>query len=148
MIENILVPIDFSKNSVDIFKYAQKHTNLFEAKTTVLYVAESLKAYEGFAIPHLSLPKLEDELIASAERKMEFFLEDCLDQLDNYEGIVLLGEAAESIVDYANKASINLIIMGTHGHKGIEKVLFGSVAKRVVENAPCPVLTINPYKKY
>jgi nucleotide-binding universal stress UspA family protein len=36
--------------------------------------------------------------------------------------------------------------MGTHGYKGLEKVMFGSVAEKVVKTAPCPVLTINPYK--
>jgi nucleotide-binding universal stress UspA family protein len=39
-----------------------------------------------------------------------------------------------------------MIIMGTHGYKGLEKVMFGSVAEKVVKTAPCPVLTINPYK--
>lgn len=39
-----------------------------------------------------------------------------------------------------------MIILGTHGRKGLEKALFGSVADRVVKNSPVPVLTINPYK--
>jgi nucleotide-binding universal stress UspA family protein len=41
---------------------------------------------------------------------------------------------------------MDLIIMGTHGYKGLEKVMFGSVAEKVVRSSPCAVLTINPYK--
>jgi nucleotide-binding universal stress UspA family protein len=42
--------------------------------------------------------------------------------------------------------SFDLIIIGTHGHKGLEKMLLGSVAEKVVKLAPCPVLTINTYR--
>ena len=47
---------------------------------------------------------------------------------------------------YAENEGIDLIVMGTHGYKGFEKILFGSVAGKVVKSAPCPVLIINPYK--
>jgi nucleotide-binding universal stress UspA family protein len=41
---------------------------------------------------------------------------------------------------------MDLVIMGTHGYKGLEQAIFGSVARKVVKNSPVPVLTINPYK--
>ena len=40
---------------------------------------------------------------------------------------------------------VDLVIMGTHGRKGLERIIFGSVAERVVKNSPIPVLTVNPY---
>jgi nucleotide-binding universal stress UspA family protein len=59
--------------------------------------------------------------------------------------IVLMGDVSEQIVDYATEIQADLIIMGTHGYKGLEKIMFGSVADKVVRSALCPVTTINPY---
>jgi len=56
-----------------------------------------------------------------------------------------MGDVAEQIVEFAATNKGDLIVMGTHGYKGLEKIMFGSVADKVVRSAPCPVLTINPY---
>jgi nucleotide-binding universal stress UspA family protein len=58
---------------------------------------------------------------------------------------VFMGDVGEKIVEYANEVEADLIIMGTHGYKGLEKIMFGSVADKVVRAAACPVMTINPY---
>jgi nucleotide-binding universal stress UspA family protein len=58
-----------------------------------------------------------------------------------------LGDAAEEVLNYVRSEGIDLVIMGTHGRKGLEKVVFGSVAERVVQKSPVPVLTINPHSK-
>ena len=58
---------------------------------------------------------------------------------------VFMGEVPEKIVEYSREVKADLIIMGTHGYKGLEKIMFGSVADKVVRSATCPVLTINPY---
>ncbi len=52
---------------------------------------------------------------------------------------------AQAIVDYASAHACDLIVMGTHGRRGLSRLTLGSVAERVVKTAPCPVLTINPY---
>ncbi|MGE3513217.1 MAG: universal stress protein, partial [Vicinamibacterales bacterium] len=49
---------------------------------------------------------------------------------------------AAAIVEYANEAHVDLIIIGTHGRGGVAKLLMGSVAERVVRTANCPVLTV------
>jgi nucleotide-binding universal stress UspA family protein len=58
---------------------------------------------------------------------------------------VFMGDVGEKIVEYANEIEADLIVMGTHGYKGLEKIMFGSVADKVVRSAACPVMTINPY---
>ena len=60
------------------------------------------------------------------------------------EGQVLIGYAAEEILTRANDEGADLIVMGTHGRKGIDRILFGSVAEKVVKNASMPVLTVRP----
>jgi nucleotide-binding universal stress UspA family protein len=52
----------------------------------------------------------------------------------------------DTIVDTARGEEADLIIIATHGTKGLEKILLGSVTERVLQQAPCPVLTMNPYK--
>jgi len=59
---------------------------------------------------------------------------------------VVAGDASEEIINYIESQGIDLIIMGTHGRKGLDKVMFGSVAERGVKTSPVPVLVVNPYK--
>jgi nucleotide-binding universal stress UspA family protein len=85
-----------------------------------------------------------------AEERMEKFVEEMEAvfkelKLSEVTHKVLMGDVAEQIVDYATEIVADMIIMGTHGYKGLEKVMFGSVADKVVRSALCPVTTINPY---
>jgi nucleotide-binding universal stress UspA family protein len=57
------------------------------------------------------------------------------------------GDPAEEILKYIAQEKVDLVIMGTHGRKGLDRVLFGSVANEVVKKSPVPVLTINPYRQ-
>ncbi|HSH13307.1 MAG TPA: universal stress protein, partial [Desulfurivibrionaceae bacterium] len=88
----------------------------------------------------------EEELFRGATEKMEKFLAENLKAGVPCESKILQGDVAETLINFATENKISLIIMATHGYKGLEKVLFGSVAERVVKTAPCPVLTINPYQ--
>ena len=88
--------------------------------------------------------------MTGAEQRMDSFLEEMSEVMSQL-GIkdithkVLMGDVAEQIVDYATEIRADMIIMGTHGYKGLEKIMFGSVADKVVRSAICPVTTINPY---
>jgi len=93
-------------------------------------------------VPHMPVAKFEEEMVQAAEQKMENFLAG----QKNIEAKVLVGDVAEEIIRHTEESSVDLIVMGTHGYKGLEKVMFGSVAEKVVRSSPCPVLTINPYK--
>ena len=90
----------------------------------------------------MPVAKFEEEMVQAAEEKMKSFLVG----QENIEAKVLVGDVAEEIIRHTEESGMDLIVMGTHGYKGIEKVMFGSVAEKVVRSSPCPVLTINPYK--
>ena len=145
-IKKILVPIDFSENSKKILQDAVTRAGQLDAKVMVIYVVEGLEKFAGLSIPHISLAEFEKELVQSATNKLERFLEENLDPSVAHESKVLNGDIVENINTCAESEGVDMIIMGTHGFKGLEKALFGSVAERVVKTAPCPVLTINPYK--
>ncbi|WP_335999981.1 universal stress protein [Halorientalis halophila] len=60
------------------------------------------------------------------------------------EETILVGVPHRAIVDYVEDEGIDLVVMGTHGRRGLKRVLLGSVAERVVRTSPCPVMTIRP----
>ena len=145
-IKKIMVPVDFSENSTKILKSALFFANKCSATITIVYVLQSFEDYEGFFIPHMPVAQFENEMLENAKTKMNSFIRENLAPETPHETRVLSGDIAEELLNYAEKNAIDLIVMGTHGYKGVEKILFGSVAAQVVKNAPCPVMVINPYK--
>jgi len=143
-INTILVPVDFSDQAPKLLRAATYLANRLSARLDIVYVVESLHRYGGLTVPHVSFAALEDELRASAERKMATFLEDNLDAPVPHRAQILHGEAAEEITAHARANGSDLIMIATQGFRGLERAIFGSVAERVLKNAPCPVLTINP----
>ena len=141
-VKKILVPVDFSENSKKILEAAGYFSEMCKAQLNVVFVVQSFDDYSGFFVPHMPVAKFEEEMVQAAEQKMEAFLEDS----KGVEAKVLIGDVAEEIIRYAEESNMDMIIMGTHGYKGLEKVMFGSVAAKVVRSSPCPVMTINPYK--
>jgi nucleotide-binding universal stress UspA family protein len=141
-IKKVLVPVDFSENSKKILDAAGYIKGVCQAELHVVFVVQSFEDYSGFFVPHMPIAKFEDEMVQAAEQKMDKFLEGN----KNIDSKVLVGDVAEEIIRHAEDSGMDLIIMGTHGYKGLEKVMFGSVAEKVVRSSPCPVLTINPYK--
>jgi nucleotide-binding universal stress UspA family protein len=145
-VKKILVPIDFSENSKKILQHAVAEAEKSDATIMVAYVVEGLEKYSALSVPHISFEELGKDLIKSAENKMERFLYENLDESLRYESKILYGEITEQLTSLAKSEGIDMIVIGTHGFKGLEKVLFGSVAEKVTKTAPCPVVTINPYQ--
>ena len=141
-IRKILVPVDFSDNSKKVLDAAVFLAEKCDAAIYVVFVVQTFEDYSGFFVPHMPMIQFEEELVKSAEQKMGMFVE-CGDVAATK---VLTGDVAEEIVGFARQEKIDMIVMGTHGYKGLEKVMFGSVADKVVRSASCPVLTINPYR--
>ena len=145
-IKNILVPIDFSENAPKILRSAITVAKKSDARLTVVFVVQSIEDYSGFFVPHMPITQFEEEMVGGANKKMESFIEENMDPSVPHSAKVLIGDVAEEILKLAEDEKFDMIVMGTHGYKGLEKVLFGSIAEKVVKRAPCPVLTVNPYK--
>lgn len=141
-IKKILVPVDFSENSKKILETAGYFSGKCEAQIHVVFVVQSFDDYSGFFVPHMPVAQFEEEMVQAAEQKMKKFLIG----FKNVEAKVLVGDVSEEIIRHAEESGMDMIIMGTHGYKGLEKVMFGSVAEKVVRSSPCPAMAINPYK--
>jgi nucleotide-binding universal stress UspA family protein len=143
-IQKIIVPVDFHQHTDDLAEFAVGIATKLEAKITFVHVAEYAISYTEFSPESYKL--LDQSIRVHADNKMAALLEKSKKTLPECEGVVLRGDVADNLVAYANDNNIDLIIMGTHGARGIEKILLGSVAERVLKRASCPVLAFNPYK--
>lgn len=142
-IKKILCAVDLSEHSKDVAAYAVLLAKGLGASVIVVYTAPSLSQYVGFHVPPNTIENFVGEIVTGAEKSMEAFV------AENFAGIeargqVLIGYAAEENLNRAHAEKVDIIVMGTHGRKGIDRILFGSVAEKVVKNADMPVLTIRP----
>ena len=142
----ILFPVDLSEVSPKIVPYVRDMEAWFDAEIHLLFVARILQHFTSIYVPHPSVNKFEAEIVKGAEKKLQEFVDEHF-QADSPKTRVLLGDPAEEILKYAQSEGIDLIIIGTHGRKGLEHIIFGSVAERVVKKSQVPVLTVNPYGK-
>ncbi|QJB56374.1 universal stress protein [Pseudodesulfovibrio sp. zrk46] len=142
-IKKILCAVDFSDYSPMVAEYAAMVGNCVGAKIVVLYVAPSLSQYVGFHVPPSSIESFVGEIVTGAEDTMNEFVKDNFNDL-NVEGKVVTGYPAEEVLAIAEAENADMIVMGTHGRKGIDRILFGSVAEKVVKSSPVPVLTVRP----
>lgn len=142
-IKKILCAVDFSDYSRQVADYARTIAESFDAKVICLYAAPSLNQYVGFHVPPSSIENFVGEIVSGAEETMNNFISENFEGV-NVEARVVTGYAAEEILGVADGEDVDMIIMGTHGRRGIDRILFGSVAEKVVKSARCPVLTIRP----
>jgi nucleotide-binding universal stress UspA family protein len=143
-IEKILFPIDFAEHFETLLPWVSTFVNSFDATLYALFVTQDLGDFSSFHVPHGNLQQFQEEALKAAQRKMSLTAKEALKAFKKVEARVAQGSPAEKIIETAKKEGIDLIIMGTHGRKGLERAIFGSVCDKVVRTAPCPVLTINP----
>jgi len=140
--EKILTAIDFSESSDFAFEYALTLARQFQAELTVMHVINEPVDLRGFYVPHISFEQLEKEIEEGAEKMMEKFCQTKMGDFTRYTTAVVAGIPYEEILRKAEETGASLIVLGTHGRTGIDHLIFGSTAERVVRSAACPVLTI------
>jgi len=143
-IEKILFPLDFAESYDALLPWVSTFVAKFDATLYVLFVTQDLSSFSTFYVPHENIQSFQEQTEAAANKKMAAAVKEHFQKFPKLESRVLTGDPAAKIIELAKKEKIDLIIMGAHGRKGLERVFFGSVADAVVTGAPCPVLTIHP----
>jgi len=143
-VKKILFPLDFAEHYDSLLPWVSTFVEKFGATLYVVFVTQDLSGYSAFYVPHGNIQSFQAEAQAAAEKRMAELVKEHLQSFPQVETRVLQGSAAEKILELAQQEGIDLIIMGAHGRKGLERALFGSVADKVVTGARCPVLTIHP----
>lgn len=139
----IVTAIDFSENSDHAFDYALTLARTFNAHLTVMHVINEPVDLRGFYVPHISFEQLEKEIEESARSMMEKFCNEKMIDFNNFSTSLVTGIPCDEIVSKARELNASLIVVGTHGRTGLDHIIFGSTAERVVRTAPCPVLTVH-----
>ena len=141
-IKKILVPIDFSDYSKNALKYAVQFAKHFNAKMYLIYVVEPVIYPADFSMGQVAIPSTDIDLSKRAEEELNNLAKTAIDPALKVECIIKTGKPFVEINDTAAEKDVDLIIIATHGHTGVEHMLFGSTAEKVVRKAPCPVLTL------
>jgi nucleotide-binding universal stress UspA family protein len=140
--QRILVPADFSERSQSALVLATSLARDCGATLMIVYVQEppvQLSAEGG--MPFVDVPVATEALKEELERIVP------TDPQVPCEHHLLIGAPATEIVRFARQENADLIVMNTHGRKGLSHLLMGSVAEAVVRHAPCPVLTMKTPKE-
>ena len=139
--KQILVPTDFGAMSDAALDYAVELARPLGATIQLVHVFEppALDLPEGMLA---GLADASGRVLKSAEAALESAIESRADEKVAITSTIRQGRAWREIVDAARELDAGLIVMATHGRKGLERALMGSVAEKVVRTAPCPVLTL------
>lgn len=145
-VEKILFPTELREYSSKILPFVISMSEKYNSTIYLLHVIEDFSKWGGFYIPHISLDLYQKEAMEAAEKLMDKVCRQQMQGCPNFERIIRSGDPAAEIMKTTESEDIDLVVMGTHGYKGLEHAIFGSVAEKVVKNSAVPVLTINPYK--
>ena len=140
--KSILFATDFSESSDHAFEYAYTVAKSFGARLLVLHVINELVDLRGFYVPHISIDKLEEEMAESAQKMMDKFIDSHAQGYGKIQPIVAPGIPYDEILKKSEEESVDMIVLGTHGRTGLDHVLFGSTAEKVVRKSTIPVMTI------
>jgi len=144
--KKILFPVDLSQTSAEIIPFVTTMAKTFQSDLHLLFVARVFKYYDTIYVPPVSIVEFEEKVVEGGKKRLDEFVEEHLKDCCVTLARVVPGDPAEEIIKYVDEEGIDLVIMGTHGRKGLDRILFGSVAAHVVTRSSAPVMTVNPHR--
>ena len=138
----IVVPTDFSEQSLTALDYAVGLAESYDARLKVVFVNEPGLKIADMAWVGIDERSMSEQQATDARRSIEKTVLERVPTKITTDAEILYGEAVGKIIEYASNVNADLIVMATHGRTGVSHVLLGSVAEQVVRKAPCPVLTL------
>jgi len=144
---NILFPVDLSPASPKIVPYVKTMAEKFGSDIYLLFVARNLKYFADMYVPDPSILTFEREILEGSVKRLNEFKEKYFQNKHTVHVKVVSGDPAGEILYYISNQDVDMVIMGTHGRKGLDKIVFGSVADRIVKASIVPVFLVNPYRE-
>lgn len=142
-IKKILFAVDLTEDLPDAAEYAAWLAKQLDAEVVVLNVTPDAAHFSGFIISPDYTKDFVSQLENGARQAMEEFLPKYFSDV-KATGIVMQGDPAEEIMACAEENDMDLIVMASHGRKGIDRLLLGSVVQKVAKYALQPLLTVRP----
>jgi nucleotide-binding universal stress UspA family protein len=146
-IQTMLVATDLSAASAPATSYAFYLARSLNARLYIIYVVPEddvrvITAISGHLQSEVTPTSLVDTFYAEADKRLGQLIEDALATDLVQERLIVTGQPAATILSWAAVKHVQLIIVGSHGRSGITRFLMGSVAERVLREAPCAVLVV------
>ena len=148
-IERILFPTDLSDATARLAPLVKQIAELFYSELHVISVVANPISKDIISHDLVEFPDFHEyqkELIGALEKKLTSFVQNSFPELKNKKTSIVTGDPAEGILKYAKNNSIDLIIMGSITKPGLAEKIFGGTVYKVMANATCPVMTVNPFK--
>ena len=144
-VQTIIVPVDFSKTTEKLVEYAMYMALQLDAVPHFVHVVDYYSGDAMLGVPYVL--EVNEKLLSDSKVRMSNLVADQKEKCPECTGEVATGDTVDRITAIAEEKNCDLIVISTHGAKGLEKILLGSVAERVLKRAHCPVLIMNPFRK-
>ncbi len=142
-IKTILCCLDFSEPAVKVAAHARLLAEKLGARVLALYVSPTMNRFADMYVSRNMIENLRQEIHTGAQKSMDAALVELFPGMAAA-GLVEYGYAPVTIVEVAQRENADMIVMGTHGRKTVDKIIFGSVAEKVCKTSPIPVLLVRP----
>ena len=142
----VLVPVDFSDSSARALRHASSRAAESDGSLIVIYVVPADYGWLGFG--RNELRDLDRSLQRQAADRLRAFADENVGKNVPADLEVRIGQPAEEIVSAARESKCDSIMLSTRGLTGLDRLLIGSVAHRVAQLAPCPVVLVRPGKRF
>jgi universal stress protein A len=146
---HVLWPTDFSELSLKGGRYAQALSLHFDAQLHVVHVIPPIMTADfSVALPAtMPVTATDPSTIEACREGLQRIVKDRLKASERVTWEVLFGNPWSAICEYAAARQIELIVVTTHGRTGLRHIVIGSTAERIVQHAPCPVLTVKAVER-
>lgn len=142
--KSILCPVDFSDFSESAYQYALTITEYYKSQLIVLHAVELAKyPYADYAGACGDLANLSRALCEGGKAKLRDFVKKHSGYGVEPQLVVAQGTASDLILSFAQEHDVDLILMGTHGRRGLDRLVLGSTTDRVMRRACCPLLVVS-----
>lgn len=147
--KRILWPTDLSTLSLKAADYARGFREIFGAELRVIHVCEPSYSpmFDGGVPLGVQVGPAQPEILSAANQELKRLVDEVFPNEPSLQYEALIGVPWMEICDYARRNSVDMIVIATHGRTGIKRTLLGSVAERVVQHAPCPVLVVKDVER-
>jgi nucleotide-binding universal stress UspA family protein len=142
--KKILFPCDLTENASKILPYVLSISEKYAGRIHLLFVVEDLPLFHP--IPYVTMGWNQKKILEDAEKAVDLFCTDNLRGCPDFNKMIVSGDPAPAILKTVETEDIDLVVMGSHGRKGLQETIFGSVAENVLKKSPVPVLIVNPYQ--
>ena len=140
-LSNILVPVDFSQPSSKALRYGMSLALQFGSHLVLAHVVPSLAIFD-YGFPE-RLQELEKLAFEGARKSLEEFIPQEYRNLVSIHPIVRVGDVREELLRIIHDEKIDLVVMGSHGRRNIERFFLGSTTEHILRKVPVPVLTVS-----